>query len=46
MVLMLILGVTGLLVVVQLVRLAITDCDLTLQWASRFGKKVGKTHVC
>jgi hypothetical protein len=34
--------ITLIVVIVQLVRLALSDCDLSLQWAEKFGKSVGK----
>ena len=30
---------------VQILRLAYTDCDLQLQWAERFGKSTGQYHL-
>ncbi|KAK7104073.1 dehydrogenase/reductase SDR family member 7-like [Littorina saxatilis] len=41
MILELLVGVAALIVIVQVTRLVLSDCDLTLQWAEKFGKKVG-----
>ena len=30
---------------VQILRLIYTDCDLQLQWAERFGKSTGQYHL-
>ena len=30
---------------VQILRLVYTDCDLQLQWAERFGKSTGQYHL-
>ena len=42
MILSLLVVVFAVVVIVQLIRLAFSDCDLTLQFADKFGRKVGK----
>ena len=46
MLLSLLVVVISVVVVVQVIRLAFSDCDLTLQWADKYGNKVGECNKC